>query len=128
MHPLQHIIVGLLLGIIILPTTGVYLSGVFFIGSIFPDTDHIISYAINTGSINPLEAYRYYTSEHVRPTYILHTYEAMITLILLSIYTRSKTIRVFTLGFLFHMLTDIGQEYFAHEVMMKPGLLLNLIL
>ena len=123
-----NIKISLLIGCLLYPFFGFY-SAVFVLAGFLIDIDHNIEYAIKNRDPNPLNAYRSllrgYKKRHkalelgkdiineYRRFHVFHSFEFLILLAIVSFF--SKIIYLVFLGFLVHILLDIGQYLYLRK-------------
>ena len=126
MLPHKHLILGIILASVIFlvyPSIGIINFLIIILSSVLVDIDHYFYYVYKKKKINPLKAYKWYTTHRKKclslskeqkaqvhfGTYFLHGIEILILLFLLGFFV-SDIFYFILIGFTFHLLSDLSLE------------------
>ena len=139
MHPIKHLILGIILATILfltIPEIGLVSLGIIVASSIFIDVDHYFYYVYKKKKLDPFKAYRWYMDNRKKccaipkeqkgkihfGTYYLHGIEILIILLLLSFFV-SDIFYFILIGFTFHLLLDLSIEIICYNEFNKVSVI-----
>lgn len=120
MHPIIHFAVSAILFFIFYQDFG-YLSLVVFIGGSLVDFDHYILYVRDKFDFNPINCYKYITSNYLTyrdSLYIFHNLELLILAAIASVF--NYAFMPLTAGLASHYILDFINEMVVIKQNVKP--------
>lgn len=139
MRPLTHLILGIFLAVtifVVYPSVNVLGLAIIVLSSVLIDIDHYFYYIYKRKNINPIKAYKWYTTNRKKccslakeqkaqvhfGTYCLHGIEILIILLLLGFFA-SNLFYFILIGFTFHLLLDLSVEIVYYNVYNKVSVI-----